>query len=291
MGAVQGNNRSTSRTPGRRSSRTRGRLRHAADRDHLSGRTPSRATSARSAGTTGPSPLWKASDQHVINDRLLVDVQWAHLGNNFVLDFHEDGLADVQPTFDISTGVWGRSFQRVGPFIRPTHSVDVTTSYFLPSALGGDHAFKFGYRWRTAQGRLESHFGGNTVARFAIRPPTARPRRRLPVPVPRRLVNYDLKTHALYVQDTFTVRRMTLNLGVRWDRRTTKRCQRGARPPVPPDWLPAVVPRRRRLRRGLERHLAAPRRDLRPPATGKTVVKAATRSITGSGRPTRRSTR
>ena len=65
-----------------------------------------------------------------------------HLGNNFVLDFHEDGLADVQPTFVISTGVWGRSFQRSGPFIRPTHSVDVTTS-FLPSFGGGDHALKF----------------------------------------------------------------------------------------------------------------------------------------------------
>ena len=69
----------------------------------------------------GPSPFWKASDQHIFSDRLLLDVQWAHLGNNFVLDFHEDDLADVQPTFVISTGVWGRSFQRSGPFIRPTH--------------------------------------------------------------------------------------------------------------------------------------------------------------------------
>ena len=27
---------------------------------------------------------------------------------------------------------WSRSFQRSGPFIRPTHSFDVTTNYFLP---------------------------------------------------------------------------------------------------------------------------------------------------------------
>ena len=37
----------------------------------------------------GPSPLWKASDQHIISDRWLIDFQWAHLGNNFVLDFHD----------------------------------------------------------------------------------------------------------------------------------------------------------------------------------------------------------
>ncbi len=42
---------------------------------------------------TGPSPFWKAADQHVVNDRMLVDVMWAHLGNNFVLDFHEDDLS------------------------------------------------------------------------------------------------------------------------------------------------------------------------------------------------------
>jgi len=38
----------------------------------------------------GPSPLWKAGDQHVFSDRLLADFQWSHLGNNFILDFHED---------------------------------------------------------------------------------------------------------------------------------------------------------------------------------------------------------
>ena len=29
-------------------------------------------------------------------DRLVLDVQWAHLGNNFILDFHDDSLNDVQ---------------------------------------------------------------------------------------------------------------------------------------------------------------------------------------------------
>jgi len=58
---------------------------------------------------TGPTPFWKVSDQHVFSDRFLVDVQWAHVGNNFTLDFHEDSLATVQPRYETTTGVWGRS--------------------------------------------------------------------------------------------------------------------------------------------------------------------------------------
>ena len=51
--------------------------------------------------------------------------------------------------------------------MRPTQSIDVTTSYFLPATLGGDHAFKVGYRWRTARGESISHTGGNAVARYS----------------------------------------------------------------------------------------------------------------------------
>ncbi len=73
---------------------------------------------------------------------------------------------DIQPRFDITSGIWGRSFNE-SIFVRPTQSIDVTTSYFLPATLGGDHAFKVGYRWRTARGESISHTGGNAVARYS----------------------------------------------------------------------------------------------------------------------------
>ncbi len=92
-------------------------------------------------------------------------MQWAHIGNNFTLTSRIPAQRDVQPRFDITTGVWARSFNE-SIFVRPTHSVDVTTSYFLPATLGGDHAFKVGYRWRTARGESISHTGGNAVARY-----------------------------------------------------------------------------------------------------------------------------
>ena len=169
----------------------------------------------------GPVPIWKASDQHVLSDRLLVDIQYAHVGNNFTLTFQDPGQAAIQPRFDIASSSWARSFNE-SVFLRPTTSVDVTTSYFLPATLGGDHAFKVGYRWRTARGESISHTGGNAVARYANSTTTC----------PDIAAgcnadffrdghtNFNLSTNAIYAQDTFTVKRFTLNLGVRWDRQT-----------------------------------------------------------------------
>ena len=73
----------------------------------------------------GPVPIWKASDQHVVNDRMLIDIQYAHVGNNFTLTFQDPAQYDIQPRFDITSGVWARSFDE-SIFKRPTQSVDVT---------------------------------------------------------------------------------------------------------------------------------------------------------------------
>lgn len=167
---------------------------------------------------TGPSPVWKGSDQHVFSDRFLAEIQLAHIGNNFTLTFQDPEQRDIQPTFDIATGINGRSFNE-SVFLRPTDSVDLTSSYFLPGALGGDHAFKAGYRYRWARGESISHTGGNAVARFSNASSACGAGAGCNVDLFRDgYTDYSLKTHALYIQDTFTLNRLTLNLGVRWDR-------------------------------------------------------------------------
>ncbi|MEW5982641.1 MAG: TonB-dependent receptor [Acidobacteriota bacterium] len=184
----------------------------------------------------GPSPLWKAGDQHIFSDRLLLDVQWAHLGNNFILDFHEDSLNDVQPIYNIDTAIWERSYQRSGPFIRPTHSLDVTLNYFLPATLGGDHAFKGGYRWRTARAHSESHVGGNTQARFNLGVPAEA------ILYRDSITNYDLRTWSIYVQDTFTRNRLTLKFGARFDHQQDAALSSSVPAhPFAPQWLPAIT--------------------------------------------------
>jgi len=183
---------------------------------------------------SGPSPFWKASDQHIFNDKFLVDVQWAHLGNNFTLDFHEDSLADLQPRLETSTGAYSRSYQQ-SVFARPTNSLDVTTNYFLANKMGGDHAFKIGYRWRNANSISLNHWGGNAVARY-----TNGVSNSVDLYRDGNSVSH-LNTMAFYAQDSYTVKRFTLNLGLRYDMQDDE-----ARPgdvpanPMFPAILPAV---------------------------------------------------
>ncbi|MDQ3069195.1 MAG: TonB-dependent receptor [Acidobacteriota bacterium] len=195
---------------------------------------------------TGPSPIWKLSDQHVFTDRLLAEVQLAHVGNNFTLTFQEPGQRDIQPIRDLTTGVWGRSFNEF-VFLRPTDSVDLTTSYFLPATLGGDHAFKLGYRWRNANGETIAHTGGNAEAYVTCPSGISDPLNPACVPTYAQIyrdgyTDYKLKTQAAYVQDTYTRGRITANLGLRWDRQSDEALATDVpASPVLPNTLPAIA--------------------------------------------------
>ena len=121
---------------------------------------------------TGPNPTYKFGDQWVVSDRLLLDAQYTHLGNNFILDFHEPGLKDVQPTLIISTGLNGRSGAQ-SVFLRPVNSVTLNGNYFLPGKMGSDHAFKFGGYWKDAYSQSLNHTGGYATGVFLGKHPLA----------------------------------------------------------------------------------------------------------------------
>src|SRR4029077_971133 len=156
--------------------------------------------------TDRPNPTYKLGDQWVMSDRLLLDVQWAHVGNNFVLDFHSPELATVQPTLIIPSNLNGRSaLQQV--FIRPTNSLNFNANYFLPATAGGDHAIKFGGYWRDNYASSYSHTGGYATVRFptAVTNDCSTLAAGCQVELTRDgLAIYDLLNVSAYVQDTFT---------------------------------------------------------------------------------------
>jgi carboxypeptidase family protein/TonB-dependent receptor-like protein len=196
---------------------------------------------------TGPNPTYKFGDQWVVNDRLLVDVQYAHVGNNFVLDFHEPGLKDVQPTLIVSTGLNGRSGSQ-SVFLRPVNSVTFNANYFMPGTLGGDHAFKVGGYWRDSNTTSYSHRGGFGTVRFPnetefnAADACAAADRNCAVDLVRDgLSIYDLSNVSLYVQDTLTHGRVTAQLGVRYDRNHDQALAASiAANPLAGPWLPAI---------------------------------------------------
>jgi Carboxypeptidase regulatory-like domain/TonB-dependent Receptor Plug Domain len=195
--------------------------------------------------TTGPSPTYKFGDQWVASDRMLVDVQYAHVGNNFILNYHDDALATVQPTLIIATGLNGRSTpdgsQSVN--IRPVNEVNGNVSYFLPGKMGGDHSFRIGGYWKDAYSYGSSHTPGYAVARF----PTAVTDNCAVLTTCQAQITrdsqsrYDLKNISLYAQDSLTHGKVTAQLGVRYDYNHDQVLSASVDAnPLRPDILPAL---------------------------------------------------
>jgi carboxypeptidase family protein/TonB-dependent receptor-like protein len=162
---------------------------------------------------TGMPKTYKWSDRQVFSDRLMMEIQYSHVGNNFALTFHEDDLRSVQPAFDIATGAYARSYTE-SVYVRPTDSIDYTATYFMPGKLGGDHAFKFGFKYRDDIAHTESHWGGNTIARFTNFKTMAASEAQL---YRDGYTEYGLMNRNFYIQDSFSRNKLVVNLGVRWD--------------------------------------------------------------------------
>ena len=169
---------------------------------------------------TGPNPTYKFGDQWVVSDRFLVDLQYAHVGNNFILDFHSPELADVQPTLIVSTGLNGRSAATQSVFIRPVNSLTLNTNYFVPGVLGADHALRIGGYWRDSNTTSISHRGGFATVRYptSLSNDCSLAATGCAVDLARDGNSvYDLLNYSAYAQDTVTKGRLTLQLGVRYD--------------------------------------------------------------------------
>jgi Carboxypeptidase regulatory-like domain/TonB-dependent Receptor Plug Domain len=168
---------------------------------------------------TGPNPTYKFGDQWVASDRLLLDVQYAHIGNNFVLDFQSPDQANIQPTLIVSTGLNGRS-RTQSVFIRPVNSVTANANYFLPGVMGSDHAFKIGGYWRDSNTSSITHTGGLATLRYPN--PNITDCSTAAAGCQADLSRdgysvYDLLNYSAYVQDTITHGRFTGQLGIRYD--------------------------------------------------------------------------
>ncbi|HEY3382798.1 MAG TPA: TonB-dependent receptor [Vicinamibacterales bacterium] len=164
---------------------------------------------------TGMPKTYKWSDRQILSDKFMVEFSYTHVGNNFVLDFHDPSLASVQPSYDVPTGVWGRSYQQT-VYVRPTDSIDVSANYFLPGFLGGDHTFKFGGKVRNDIAHTENQWGGSGYVRYNASKNVIGTTTEAQMYRPYQ-VEYKEMNRGLYFQDTYSRKKLTLNLGFRFD--------------------------------------------------------------------------
>jgi hypothetical protein len=162
---------------------------------------------------TGMPKSYKWSDRHVFSDRFMIEGSYAHVGNNFALAFHDESLRAVQPMLELSTNAWSRSYQE-NVYVRPTDTVDVLGNYFVPGWLHGDHSFKFGFKYRNDVAHSETMYGGDAYARVRNGGPVEAQLYR------RGYSEYGLHNRNFYAQDSVSFKRVTLNLGFRYDYQT-----------------------------------------------------------------------
>ncbi len=200
--------------------------------------------------TIGPgNATYKISDQWVLSDKLLLDVQWAHVGNNFTLDFHDPSLATVQPTFIINSpaSLNGRSGTQ-SIFLRPSQALNVNMNYFKPGTKFGDHSFKFGGYWHDNESFSNTRTGGNASDRFPTQAELDNPLDCATLGAGCQVgltrdsqTSYDLLNLSAFVQDTITRNKLTLQLGIRYDQNHDQALASAVpASPIMPTLLPAV---------------------------------------------------
>jgi hypothetical protein len=156
---------------------------------------------------TGPGKIYKIEDSHIFGSDFFATASYSRVMGGF--QFDTDGQTQA---FQDAGGVWHNSFYHYDTY-RPQTQVTVTPSYFLRTGNVG-HEFKAGFIYRTTpvgsqsswpQGIIgwapDAYLEGQGLAAF-VRDSNRQT---------------EQKYYTGYLQDTMTIDKLTVNVGVRYD--------------------------------------------------------------------------
>jgi carboxypeptidase family protein/TonB-dependent receptor-like protein len=169
----------------------------------------------RSAGPTrppettlnqkGPTPVYKGEVNYVLGSQFFLAARVGHVGGGFSLS--PQGGLDKQ--WYIDDGASHRGSNPEYATVRPQHNVAVEGNFFK-----GRHEVRFGYGWRRADTDSTSTVPGNAIVTYH----DGYPNMIAEVTAWGHVTSTrGLYTNA-YIGDTITANRLTINLGLRWDR-------------------------------------------------------------------------
>jgi hypothetical protein len=170
----------------------------------------------------GPSPIYKAEVDQVLGN-LFLNAKIVHSYNTFYLDpVNGRRTSDGSGPYVLHT-YWPDEYHSgniaASGCERPTNDFNLNGNYFAEGLLGGDHELKFGvdYAW----GNLHSYGEREGYLETAIREPNADG-----TPWVEAWICSDFETregfnrYSGWIQDTATYGRLTVNLGLRYDKET-----------------------------------------------------------------------
>ena len=160
--------------------------------------------------------LWRIDDNQVLTDRWLLHFGFSHQVKSNEEQLSSTAAYGLPVMFEQSTSQYTQSYMYDYCFCA-NNSPELTTNYFLPGKLGGDHTIKAGYKYTRFEQNVLQDYGNSAQINFSSGTAPA-----FSTPLS---VNLYLPSHndafeynqAAYLQDTYTRKRLTLNLGIRWD--------------------------------------------------------------------------
>src|SRR5215472_9229288 len=170
---------------------------------------------------TTPQNTWKFEDSQIIGSNLFLSAQYSGANGNFTLT-PEGGIA-AQAYVD-ENSVWHNSYY-YGAFPRPTRQVKADVSYFFNTGQVGNE-LKAGFGYLTAQAESAAGWpgdgsGGLAAATYGDRQgDCAFPDGSVDCAVITRNLNLNIRNtyYSAYFQDAITFDRLTVNVGVRYDK-------------------------------------------------------------------------
>src|SRR5207249_2769925 len=156
--------------------------------------------------------LWKIADDRIINPNMFLSAKYAYYNTGFILD--PEGGLDQQA---------GRSFTSAQSFgsvnqslnVRPQQTFNIDVNHFLSG--GGSHALKYGFGFRTTDVIAGTLWPGNMILGVENSPTDFRAQ------VFRQGKGGNRANYLdFYVGDTISRDRLTVDLGLRFDRQLGK---------------------------------------------------------------------
>ena len=157
----------------------------------------------------GPTELYKVEGNYVANDSLFLTARWAHVKGGFFLT--PDGGLDTNMIFADDAGI-GRFSWYEYKTERPQNNMQGEANYFR-----GRHEIKAGFGYRQADVDSSYTVPGNAIMTYHAGYPSMIAE----VTAWNQYTGVTAKYTSGYLADTISFDRLTLNLGVRWDRQSS----------------------------------------------------------------------
>jgi hypothetical protein len=176
---------------------------------------------------------YKLEDEHIFSDNFLVSAKVSYWHGWF--EFWPEGGMDTQVGYDLYTGVYSGSGQ-YQYHKRPAFLASIQGNLFKERFLGGGHELRFGAEFRLTPGEAVQEYAGDTVKYYNNGVPWWGSVNR------KGITKFGSNRLSFFVNDAWSIGRLTLNLGLRLDREDCTNYDASVPASlIAPDLLPAVT--------------------------------------------------